>query len=179
MRVAQKTPTPRLTYKPRSAATACTVAFLISVMNKKQVHFTAENNQKIQMVLYESFFALSKSFDEQKMRRHLMELTSLIYKNHGVVLAIKDLGWRRMSAKTKRRALGTFWYARWLHLVFSGHPNAVKDVNNSLASSATIVRFTTEKICANKQSLFLERVGKNAKGFYSLPSQIIESLKQN
>lgn len=101
-----------------------------------------------------------------------MQLISIVNRQHGVVLGIQDLGWRRMSQKARRRPQGCFWYGRWMTIVYGAHPNVVQDINNSMAKSILVLRFTTEKICKNRQSLFLARMGGPNKVAYSLPLNV-------
>lgn len=121
------------------------------------------------MVIYETIFSLTKRFTKQDARRQLVEMTAIVNRHDGVVLSVQDLGWRRTSQRARLKAQDVNWYGRWMAMTYGANPRVVQEMNDAMAKSVYVLRFTTEKVCRNKQSLFLSRIGSPNKASYSLP----------
>lgn len=121
------------------------------------------------MVLYETIFSFTKKFNPEDARRQLMEIVSIVNKHKGVVLSVQDLGWRRTSQKAKLKPQGCFWYGRWMSVAYGAQPDVVRDVNDCMSKCLFVLRFTTERISKNRQSLFLSRMQGPNRAAYSLP----------
>lgn len=121
------------------------------------------------MVLYETTFSITKKFNEVDVKQHFKDVISVVNRNYGSVLSIQDLGWRRMSQKARLKPQGCFWYSRWFSVAYGANPKVVSEINEVMSKSVSVLRFTTEKICKNRQSLFLSRMGNPNRAAYSLP----------
>ncbi|KAF8820271.1 putative mitochondrial ribosomal protein s6-2 [Cardiosporidium cionae] len=98
------------------------------------------------MVFYESYVYLSKRMTQTDMISLFNECYSIISKNNGSLLSIKDLGWRQASYRVDKPRVGVFWFGHMFCVTFGSNPVSVKEITELYNTNTGVLRHVTMKL---------------------------------